>query len=333
MLGIGHAVARLRIGSFKLNAVVCVILTGVAVGQLGIKPPPAAVQWSFFALFLFAVGYETGPQFFGGLGRSALPQIGLSVLFCAVGLASAYFLAGFFGFNAGGAAGLIAGGLGASPAIGTADDAIAKLPVADSVRQQLTSSSAVAFAVTYLVGLITSIFTLGKIAPWLMRVDLKSACRKLEADLGMDKEEPGVFSAYQHFVARSYSIPELFDGKTAEGLEQAFSPARVFVERVANSHSPTDASPGMVLHKGDRVALTGRGEVLASAENPLRAYEIDDPDLLDIPVLTVDHVLTRARFGSPNPGASGGDAGNRGAHSWCLRKGSFPWGAGTPYRH
>ena len=297
MLGIGHAVARLRIGSFKLNAVVCVILTGVAVGQLGIKPPPAAVQWSFFALFLFAVGYETGPQFFGGLGRSALPQIGLSVLFCAVGLASAYFLAGFFGFNAGGAAGLIAGGLGASPAIGTADDAIAKLPVADSVRQQLTSSSAVAFAVTYLVGLITSIFTLGKIAPWLMRVDLKSACRKLEADLGMDKEQPGVFSAYQHFVARSYSIPESFDGQTAEGLEQAFWPARVFVERVANSHDPADATPEMVLHRGDRVALTGRGEVLASAENPLRAYEIDDPDLLDIPVLTVDHVLTRADLG------------------------------------
>ena len=49
--------------------------------------------------------------------------------------------------------------------------------------------------------------------------------------------------------------------------------------------------------------------------------------------VTVDHVLTRARFGPPNPGASGGDAGNRGAHSWCLRKGSFPWGAGTPYRH
>src|SRR6185369_12230702 len=79
VVGIGHAVSRLRIGSFRLNAVVGVILAGVALGQLGIKPPPPAVQWSFFALFLFAVGYETGPQFFGGLRRGALPQIGLSV--------------------------------------------------------------------------------------------------------------------------------------------------------------------------------------------------------------------------------------------------------------
>ena len=293
VVGAGHAASRLRIGSFKLNAVVGVILAGVAVGQLGIKPPPPAVQWSFFALFLFAVGYQAGPQFFGSLGRRALPQIGLSLFFCAVGLASGYLLSRLFRFNAGGAAGLIAGGLGASAAIGTAGDAIAKLPVSEAVRQQLTASSAVAFSVTYLVGLITSIFTIGKIGPWLMRVDLKSACRKLEVELGMDKDEPGVFSAYQHFVARSYSIPESFDGKTAEALERAFSPARVFVERVANSHGPTDAYAETVLHLGDRVALTGRGEVLASATNPLGAYEVDDPDLVDIPVVTVEHVLTR----------------------------------------
>jgi hypothetical protein len=41
------------------------------------------------------------------------------------------------------------------------------------------------------------------------------------------------------------------------------------------------------------VALTGRAEILASAENPLLKYEISDPDLLDIPIVTVDHVLTR----------------------------------------
>jgi putative transport protein len=297
VIGVGHAASRLRIGSFRLNAVVGVILAGVAIGQLGIPPPPPAVQWSFFALFLFAVGYEAGPQFFGGLGRGALPQIGLSVFFCAVGLASAYLLSRLFGFNAGGAAGLIAGGLGASAAIGTASDAIARLPISEATRQQFETSSAVAFSVTYLVGLFTSIFTLGKIGPWLMRVDLKSACRDLEAELGMKKDEPGVFSAYQHFVARSYSIPESFDGKTAEALERVFSPARVFVERVANSHGPADAYADTVLHRGDKVALTGRGEVLACANNPLGAYEVDDPDLLDIPVVTVEHALTRRDLG------------------------------------
>jgi putative transport protein len=108
--------------------------------------------------------------------------------------------------------------------MGTAAGAIAKLPVSETVRQQLNANSAVAFAVTYLVGLITTIFALGKVGPWLMRADLKSACRKLETELGIDQNEPGVFSAYQHFVPRSYAIPELFNGKTPETLEQAFSP-------------------------------------------------------------------------------------------------------------
>jgi len=293
VVGLGHAVGRLRIGSFKLNAVVGVLLVGVVVGQLGVEAPPPAVQWSFFALFLFAIGYQTGPQFFEGLGRSALPQIGLSVLFVAVGLASAYCLARLFGFNAGGAAGLIAGGLGASPAMGTAGDAIAKLPVSDAVRQQLNASSAVAFAVTYLIGLITTIVTIGKLGPWMLRADLKSDCRALEAELGMNKRESGTLSAYQHFVARSYTVPDAFHGRTAQALEQTFAPARVFVERVANSHGPADAGPETVLHRGDKMALTGRGEILASAQNPLRAHEIDDPGLLDIPVVTADHVLTR----------------------------------------
>jgi len=136
--------------------------------------------------------------------------------------------------------------------MGTAEDAIAKLPISEAARQQLTASSAVAFAVTYLVGVITTILILSKVDPWLMRVDLKAVCRKLEAELGIQNNEPGVFSAYQHFVARSYSIPESLDGKTAAALEQAFSPARVFVERVANSHGPTDAGPETVLHRAIR---------------------------------------------------------------------------------
>ena len=62
VLGFGYAVGRLRIGSFRVNAVVGVIAVGVLVGQLGIKTP-AELQWSFFVLFLIAIGYQTGPQF------------------------------------------------------------------------------------------------------------------------------------------------------------------------------------------------------------------------------------------------------------------------------
>ena len=291
-LGVGHAIGRLRMGTLRLNPVIGVLLAGVAIGQIGIEAPPA-LQWSFFVLFLFSVGYKTGPQFFQGLGRGALPQAGLALLLCVTGLATAYTLSRLLGFTAGGAAGLIAGGLNASAAIGTAGDAIAKLPVSALVRHELTTSSAVAFAVTYLAGLLTSIVTLSKIGPWLMRIDLKSECRKLERQLGMDQREPGVFSAYQKFAARAYSLPTGFDGRTAAALEQAFAPERAFIERVRASDGVLDAGPETVLHTGDTVVLTARRDLLASPANPLLQYEIDDPELLDIPVVTVDHLLAR----------------------------------------
>ena len=36
----------------------------------------------FFLLFLFAVGYKVGPQFFRGLKKDGLPQVGFAVLMC-----------------------------------------------------------------------------------------------------------------------------------------------------------------------------------------------------------------------------------------------------------
>ncbi len=128
-LALGYGLTKLRLGPIQLNAVVAVLLAGVAVGQLQIEVP-AALQWVFFVLFLFSIGYQTGPQFFRGLGRSALPQVGLALLLCGTVLASALALSKVFGFDAGAGAGLLAGGMNASAAIGTAGDAIARLPAA-----------------------------------------------------------------------------------------------------------------------------------------------------------------------------------------------------------
>ena len=90
-LALGHALTRLRLGPIQLNAVVAVLLAGVLVGQLRISVP-TSLQWAFFLLFLFSIGYQTGPQFFRGLGRSALPQVGLALFLCGVALATAFLL-------------------------------------------------------------------------------------------------------------------------------------------------------------------------------------------------------------------------------------------------
>jgi putative transport protein len=289
----GFYLGRLRIGSFKLGPVVGCLLAGVAVGQLEIVVP-GILGKTFFLLFLFSIGYKTGPQFFKGLGRGAIPQITLTLLFDATGLLVTYLVVRALGFDAGTAAGLLSGGLHSSQALGTGTDAIGRLPLADDVRNALIANVTVAYAVTYMVAIFTAIFVLVRLGPWLMRVDLRAECQKLESDLGMKKEEPGVVSAYKQFAMRAYRIPENMHNKTVAELENSFLPERVFVERVKNGQGVQDADDAdLRLNAGDLIVLSGRIRMLGGSSNPLQLYEVEEPALLDIPAIAVDHVLER----------------------------------------
>jgi putative transport protein len=291
-LAAGYLIGRLRIGSFKLGPVVGCLLAGLAVGQFGIVIP-GVLGTTFFLLYLFAVGYKTGPQVLSGLARNALPQVILTVLFATTGLLTTYLVARVLGFDAGTAAGLLAGGLHSSEAVGTGSDAIGKLALEENVRRALTNNITIAYAVTYMVGIFTAIFVLVRIGPWMMRIDLRAECQKLENELGMKKDELGVVSAYKQFVMRAYRIPENMNNTSVAELENSFSPERVFAERVKNNQGVMDADPDFRLLAGDLIVLSGRPKMLGGSNNPLHPYEVEEPALLDIPAIAVDYILQR----------------------------------------
>jgi len=107
-LALGFVFGRLRIGSFTLGSVVGTLLAGVLIGQLVIPIAPI-VKTVFFDLFLFATVYKVGPQFFRGLKKNALAQVALTVVLCATSLVTTIVAAKIFGYDAGTAAGLMAG--------------------------------------------------------------------------------------------------------------------------------------------------------------------------------------------------------------------------------
>jgi putative transport protein len=294
-LGIGYAIGHLRIGNFKVGPVLGCLLAGVLVGQLGIETS-RELKYAFFLLFLFAIGYKTGPQFFSGLKASGLQQTALTLLLCGTGLGMAWLVAAAFGFDVGTAAGLIAGGLTESATVGTAGDAISRLPLDAGERAALGARVAVAFAVTYLVGLITAVWVLSTLAPRLMKVDLAAKCRELEAEMGVATLEPGVLSAYIKHVIRAFRIPPEFAECTVGELEESFKRSRVFVERVRTPDGLEDSRPDLRLRTGDIVALAGHREWLMAPTNPLARWEVDDAELLDIPVVRVNITLTSKKL-------------------------------------
>jgi putative transport protein len=269
------------------------LIAGVVLGQLGGVGTPE-LQTIFFLLFLFAIGFRTGPEFFQALRSSAGPQIVLTIVLCGTGVGATWALSRMLAFDGGTAAGLLSGALTSSTALGTATAAAASLDPAVGTR--LANNVATAYAITYFLGTFLVVWFLPVVGPRLMRVDLHDACTKLEKEMGLVEKDPNVGSAYSEIIFRAYRLPTEYAGRTVVQLE-ALWPAgsRATVGRLRRGDTLVAATPGMRLAVGDIVAVSGEQRALLDASNPLRE-EVLDAELLDIPIVTAELVLTHRRI-------------------------------------
>jgi putative transport protein len=261
-LALGYWIGALKFGKFSLGAVTGVLLAGVLVGQMEITIS-ANVKSVFFIMFLFAVGYGVGPQFFRGLKSDGLPQVIFSVLQCLASLLTAYLVALFLGYDAGAAAGLLAGSQTISAVLGVATDAINQLPISADQKTGLINNMPVAYAVTYLFGTAGSAWLLASVGPKLLRVDLAEECRKLEAKMGGGETELGVISMARRFDVRAYRVtnPDMIN-KTVGELEAGIKDSRGFILRIRRGSAIIEAEPSTIIEQDDLVVVESRQEVL-----------------------------------------------------------------------
>ena len=294
-LAIGFLIGRIKIRGVSLGVVVGCLLAGVAVGQLNIPIPPL-VKTIFFSLFLFTTGYKVGPQFFRGLKRDAGPQLALTLILCVTCLVTAFTVSKFLGYNVGTAAGLLAGAFTESTVIGTAGEAIQRLQLPAPEKTALVNNIPVAYAVTYLVGTAFLVWFIPKIGPRLMRVNLREEAERMRAQEKVGSEtEDYIISAARSFDVRAYRVtnPELTN-KTVSQIEKLPQQFRAFIVRVRNGDTIARATPDLVIHEGDVVAVitplaahVTRGSVIGP--------EMNDPDLLDLPIESLDVVVTNRK--------------------------------------
>jgi putative transport protein len=291
-LALGFFIGRIKIGSFSLGTVVGTLLAGVLIGQLDIKVPPI-VKAVFFDLFLFTTGYKVGPQFFRGLKKDALPQLAVTVVLCVTCLLSAFTAARLLGYDVGTAAGLLAGAFTESTVIGTAADAINRLPLAAEQKTALVNNIPVAYAVTYLIGTAFIVWFLPVVGPRLMRVNLKEEGRKLQDQMaGGEEPEAGVQSAFQTFTVRAYRVTnERLVNRSVAELEAQSSSLRVFICRMRRDGKILEPEPTTVIQKDDVVAVMTRTEALMTRGTEI-GPEVDDRLLLDFPQEFLDVVVT-----------------------------------------
>jgi putative transport protein len=311
-LAFGYYFGKFTFRGIGLGSVTATLLAGVVIGQIGItisQPLKATV----FLLFLFAVGYGVGPQFVRGVAKDGMPQAIFAFVQCLFCLAVPVAIVKFVHYDLGYAAGLYSGSQTISAALGLSTDAINRLGLPADQAKNLLDSMPVAYAVTYMFGTVGSAIVIALVGPALLRIDLVAACKDYEEKQGGGgKELGGASSAWHRWGVRAFRVQpdSRVNGLRAVEAEALVPQARIFVQRIRRNGLIEDATADTVLRAGDVVAVAGPRETLVSiigerakvmaagVREPLAnvtsgvAIEVDDPELLNMPIEGVDVYVT-----------------------------------------
>ncbi|MDQ7913166.1 aspartate-alanine antiporter [Pseudomonas sp. 102515] len=297
-LALGYWVGSIQFGKFQLGGVAGSLLVAVVISQVGISIDNG-IKSVLFALFIYAVGFESGPQFFRSLGRQSLREIVLAAVMALSGLVTIIACARLFGLDKGIAAGIAAGSMTQSAIIGTASAAIAKLDLPLAQIQTLQGNVAVGYAVTYIFGSFGAIILCVNVLPWFMKRSIRDDATKAESELlaGAKVYGPGELPAIPPLVGRLYRIDQAA-GQTVEQLEvsgQGDPQATLTIERIKRGGALVGVSPSTVLEAGDVVLVVGRRAGVVAIAARLGAELQSSPDM-DVVVVQRDVTLDNPTF-------------------------------------
>jgi len=293
-LAIGFFIGSLKFGPIQLGGVCGTLIVALILGQSGARISPD-LKYIAFALFIFALGFTGGPQFFANIGRGwrygalSLVEV-IFVVALVLGIAAALRL------DAGTAAGLLAGGATESAVIGTASEAVARLNLPAAEIARLQANIVTAYSVSYLFGLVAIVLFVSQIAPLIVRVNLRDEAERVWRQLGGDGAlAEGQTPAVSPLAARELKVTTAA-GLAIGDLEKRFG-HDISVQRVVRERSVVKAQPALVLKAGDRIVIAGRRGALLDAI-PLIGEEVFSNGGSDVFVEKVDVMLTnRAMHG------------------------------------
>lgn len=297
-LAVGYWVGGIHFGKFQLGGVAGSLLAAVLISQVGITIDNG-IKSVLFALFIYAVGFESGPQFFRSLGRQSIREIVMAAVMAISGLVTVIIAAKLFNLDKGIAAGIAAGSMTQSAVIGTASAAIAKLSLPLDQIQALQANVAVGYAVTYIFGSFGAILMCVNVLPWIMKRSIRDDALKAQAQLlaGIKGYGPGEQPAIAPLVGRIYRVDQA-SGKTVEQVE-ALHPgddASAFtVERIKRGGALVGVEPNAILQAGDVVLIVGRRAGVVAVSGQIGTELTSYPDM-DVVAVTRDITIDNPLF-------------------------------------
>ena len=286
-LGLGFWLGGIRYKSLSLGPVTATLIVGVIIGQMGI-PISDTVKSLAFMLFLFAIGYSVGPQFFRSLKGDGVKQICFALIECALCIATCIGISKLMGYGKGVTVGIFAGSQTVSAVIGVGSDTIRAMGYTDTELKRMLDIIPACYAVCYIFGTIGSAWIIANLGPILLGglKKVKEETVKIEEDMdsGDFVPDPGLIVANRPISFRTYRAEADYfkRSKTVEEIEEHIKSLnlRHFVERLRIKGEIYDPEPGLKVRKGDIIVLGGIRETIIDEAGWI-GPEVPDHELLN----------------------------------------------------
>ncbi|MCU4350259.1 aspartate-alanine antiporter [Acinetobacter ursingii] len=292
-ISIGFWIGKFQVGKFQLGGVAGSLLVAVVLSLIGVSVDNG-VKSILFALFIYAVGFESGPQFFKSLGPSSIKEILLAAFMAICGLITVLVMAKIFHLDKGLAAGLAAGGMTQSAIIGTAGDALSRLDLPLEEIQRLQGNVAIGYAVTYVFGSLGAIIVCVNLLPKFMGREIRDDAIKAQSELlkGAVELAPGQEMAMPEIVSRIYQVDQA-NGKTVEEIESKTN--SVTIEKLKRNDRMVDITPETILQKDDVVLVVGRRNGVVEIANSI-GHELQSSEGMELIMETTDVILKNSKY-------------------------------------
>ncbi|MHC5065554.1 MAG: aspartate-alanine antiporter-like transporter [Planctomycetota bacterium] len=291
ILGLGYLIGKFKIAGFEVGAISGVLFVGLFFGHYQFEMS-ATLQSLGFMLFIFSVGFQAGPRFFGVLRQDGLRYLSLAVVIGGTGYLVALVAAKIIGLDLGAAAGLLAGGLTSSPTLAAAQEAVrqGQVPIpegytADAVMTNVTT----AYAITYIFGLVGLILIV-RLMPRFLGIDMRAEAAKLASMQEAGLEDKTI--ELGNVVARAYRVAHSeFTGIPLGKLRDRL-PGRSSLEKLRRDGEWITITDDTCLEIGDEIGLVGYVDRFLEAHSRI-GPELDDPALIESKIESCRIVVTQ----------------------------------------
>lgn len=252
-ISIGFFVGRIKIGSISLG-VSAVMFVGLFLGHLGYGMNAELIPFirEFgLILFVYGIGIQVGPSFFSSFKKEGLKFNALGVGTVFLGGIITYLIHIFANIKIENAVGLMSGSVTNTPGLGAAKSTLIEIQKQLSLPTDYFSDPAIAYAITYPIG-VFGIILMIILSKYILKIDLKKEVAHLNK---INNEVENKIINQKCRVTK----PEVI-GKTIKQILREYNIESLIISRQKQSGTKVVYSPSLdsVINEKDVLMLVGK---------------------------------------------------------------------------